>query len=738
MPTVLLLAYLALCAAEAWAQRPAGYTQPSACATCHAAISKTYSKTPMAQSFGAVGLATSFPELQHGGFQHDASNQFFSLANREGSTFLRRQQPGFNGSASNVVEKKIDYWFGSGNHARSYLSRSVSNDLIELPITWYSEKGGYWAMSPAYDVPQHAGFSRKITYRCMFCHNAYPDLPAGADRWENATRWPEQLPSGIDCQRCHGPGQNHVDVARLGRSPAIVRDAIVNPTRLDARRQMEICLQCHLETTNLPLPGVLLRRGRQVFSYRPGEPLEQYALFFDHAPGTGHENKFEFAGAPYQLLKSRCFLESRGKLTCSTCHNPHRQGTAGGYNRICQNCHSTLTETHSEQQDCVSCHMPKRRPSDAVHVAITNHQIKRRTNPEASGPLVENNGSNTPPYRGKVVLYYPEFLEDDQTRDLYLAVAQVANQANLREGIASLERAIAKWKPAESPFYVDLAAAYQNAGNPKQAVELYRQAIARDPANWAAYFGLGSTLGQFGEDALRRALSLAPWNNEIPKSLASLLIDAGKLPDAVAILRAAVQSDPDSGELQNNLGLALLRTGDSAAAQLFLREAVRLRPEISSIRINLATLLARNREWPQARHEFEQAIRFDSSPAEAQSAYATALVAQNDLSAARAHFETALTLKPALWNTHNNLGTLLERMGDPAGAIREYQAALAIHPDFAMAHYNLGIALTAANRSAEAKQHLETALRLAEKSEDPKLSKSAAEALRKANHPGKK
>ena len=41
------------------------------------------------------------------------------------------------------------------------------------------EKGGYWAMNPGYDRPDHEGFRRPISYDCMFCHNAYPKIPAG-------------------------------------------------------------------------------------------------------------------------------------------------------------------------------------------------------------------------------------------------------------------------------------------------------------------------------------------------------------------------------------------------------------------------------------------------------------------------------------------------------------------------------------------------------------------------------
>ena len=37
-------------------------------------------------------------------------------------------------------------------------------------------------MNPGYDRPDHDGFRRKIAYDCMFCHNAYPQIPAGHDQ----------------------------------------------------------------------------------------------------------------------------------------------------------------------------------------------------------------------------------------------------------------------------------------------------------------------------------------------------------------------------------------------------------------------------------------------------------------------------------------------------------------------------------------------------------------------------
>src|SRR5262249_41092 len=185
-------------------------------------------------------------------------------------------------------------------HARTYLHRTAEDQLFELPVAWYSEDGGYWAMNPGYDFPNHYDFSRKITQECVFCHNAYPEIVPGSDRFGSESRFSGRLAEGIDCQRCHGPGLRHIQAASRGNKQAI-REAIVNPAQLPAERQIELCLQCHLETTSTRLPHSILRFDRGAFSYRPGQPLSDYVLHFDQAPGTGWADKFEIAHQAYRL-----------------------------------------------------------------------------------------------------------------------------------------------------------------------------------------------------------------------------------------------------------------------------------------------------------------------------------------------------------------------------------------------------------------------------------------------------
>jgi predicted CXXCH cytochrome family protein len=670
----------------------------------------------MARSFASAPATASIPPIPGGAFQHEPSQEFFALSQFAGKPALKRYQTGFDGAVSNTLEATLDYRFGSGNHAVSYLHRTAAGELVELPLTWYPESGGYWAMSPGFDRPEHSGFGRKVTYRCMFCHNAYPALEAGVDSEEAATRFPARLPEGIDCQRCHGPGQEHVAAAERGAAPEAIRRAIVNPARLAPARQLEVCLQCHLETTSLSLPSELMRYGRGVFSYRPGEPLEDYQLYFDHAPGTGYDDKFELVSAPYRLSKSACFRLSNGALTCTTCHNPHDiprgQAAVEHYAQVCESCHQdaiarlVVAGRHPAAPDCASCHMPKRRPADAIHTVITDHYIRR---PEAAtlGPLVERHDGNTPPYRGEVVAYGPR-------DEMYVAVAQVRNQANLGAGLRRLEAVIAKAPPLRGEPYAALGDAYRDSGRLDLAVAAYEKACALTPT-WSHFLAFGRALSSAGQgnralEVLNRARSLAPQEAAIPGAIAALDYRQEELPAALFNLRAALALDPDSVDTLNNLGTVSLRLDRAAEAEGYLRETIRLRPEIAPPHVNLADLLARRGDFAEAKYHFEAALRIDASNAAAHATYAGALVSMGSLAPARAQYEAALRLNPDLPEARNNLGSLLLQSGDAAGAIREYRLALAAHPEDATTHYNLALAQAKLGNLADAEASLRSAI----------------------------
>ena len=120
-------------------------------------------------------------------------------------------------------------------------------------------------------------------------------------------------------------------------------------------------------------------------------------VHFDHPPNTGHDDKFEIVGAAYRLRQSPCYLESKGRLTCTTCHDPHKivrgAPAVARQRQVCQQCHASA---HHPESDCATCHMPKRRTEDAVQVIMTDHRIQRhKPKGDLLAPLHE-----TDTYRG--------------------------------------------------------------------------------------------------------------------------------------------------------------------------------------------------------------------------------------------------------------------------------------------------------------------------------------------------
>lgn len=692
----------------------AGYLEPDVCGQCHSEIAASYAKTGMARSFGRVRAGVEFAE---GSYRHAVSEQEFTMRIREGRPVFTRRASG-----AGALEREASYWFGSGNHARAWLQETAGGRLLLMPVTWYALGG--WAMSPGYDRADHAGFSRRVNARCLFCHAGYPQIEAGADDWDGAARFPGKIPEGIDCQRCHGPGRAHVAAARSQAALATVRAGIVNPARLTRERKEEVCLQCHLETTTLRLPSSILRAGRAVFSYRPGEPMGEYQMYFDHAKGLGREEKFEFVSEAYRMRQSKCYTESRGALTCTSCHNPHDipRGAEAveRYAEACLQCHServaelTKVGRHTTERSCAACHMPKRRPSDAMHVRVADHRIVRRAVQTAEADSAEHNDSNTPAYRGAVALYYPEVVPDTREAAFALAVAQVRHQSNLGEGIASLERLLQAEPRADAEFYFELGEALRAAGDIGKAVGYLEQAVVRGGLRWRHWYALGLAQARNGKmdrarEAFARGERLAPGEATIPHELGEALSRSGDTAGAVAAFQRAIAADAGYGEAYSNLGAALLRMGRAAEAEAALRRAVLLRPELVGIRVNLASVLLRQGKFAEAESGLEVVVRLYPKSAEGRAAYGAALAAAGKKREALAHFEEALRLQPAMAVTQKNAGMVLAELGRAPEAEARLREALRLAPEFADAHWELGRMLHSAGRTKEARPHLEKA-----------------------------
>ena len=545
-----------------------GYVEDKTCATCHRAVWDSYQEVGMARSFFRPSRERAIEDFTHAAFTHEESGDRYTLSWRGDALWFTREQLDGAGKPLLALELQVEWILGSGHHARTYLYRS-GNELYQLPIAWYSATAS-WGMAPGYDRADHSGMLRQVRRECIVCHNAYPDVPVGSDHYPAAPTLPVDLPQGTGCQRCHGPGAAH---SALALDPAAkieaVRASIVDPAKLAPSLRDDVCNQCHLQPT-VALPGVR-RFGVGDYAYRPGTPLSEHMVQIQGLDASGEDGgRFEINQHAVRLRSSRCAASN--KLACITCHDPHRRLAPAEkvehFRRACLTCHTETSCTrHSAKDasrfaydpadaanDCASCHMPKRRPDDVVHVVVTDHRIQRHPPDDLLAARAERD-----PVLTGAALLEPATLSSETERELYRmdALARVMPGKEVFERLAT-HLAAAPVQPREARFDLALVALQQRRFADAETV-LRALDSGTDPAT----------------DGLARE-----W-------LAVAQALRGDTDAAIATLRKALTGPVERAESRYNLGRWLLLQGDAAGARAELARAVELRPNLAAAWLRL-------------------------------------------------------------------------------------------------------------------------------------------------------
>ncbi len=262
-----------------------------------------------------------------------------------------------------VEQSLLEYAFGSGKHALTFVAvadktpRKTSG--LEHRLTHFHAQnrlGVTPGQVPGSDVPASSIVATGRTLddehmrKCFSCHSTVM-----SDRGDDCLD-PATLKMAIGCERCHGPGKDHIESARSDAMSLAMR---FGPGRATAVEEIRLCGECHRLPEMAP-PG----------SLRPDNP--ELARF-----------------QPVGLLMSRCFQGSRNSLRCTTCHNPHGPPSTDTvrYEATCLSCHSgkdSKSCSVNPKDGCISCHMP--RVDAGQGVMFTDHWIRPRR--EAGRPLI--------------------------------------------------------------------------------------------------------------------------------------------------------------------------------------------------------------------------------------------------------------------------------------------------------------------------------------------------------------
>jgi len=488
--------------------------------------------------------------------------------------------------------EKVDYIVGSGHQTRSYIANR-NGFLYEFPITWYVKKQ-IWDISPGYENGNNTRFDRPIGLECIQCHNGNSELEKGA------LYQYKSVALGIDCEKCHGKGSEHVKLMQSGKK--VKDNAIINPAKLPLDKQIDVCQQCHLQGTNV-------YHASQ--SFEPGKSLHEYYAVF--LPEYNDKNAFGIASHAERLKRSACFIQSKGAMTCITCHNPH-QVQQKNYNDACQKCHtskSTVCKASEQIQksknfDCSGCHLPKSGTSDIPHVSFTDHYIRKPLSEtqkkrqkefiglvcftenkpkdvdkaiawlnyyekvEAKSAYLDSAAKflNLLPYKEKIRYFF--FRKDyltllsvaqketptDAWTHYYIAEAYFA-QNNIHKAISHFEQSH-QMMPRHIDFVIKLGNAYLKNQQYDKAIKVFKEVLTLD----YKYPGINNNLGfaytlqsqyELAEQFFLKELSLHPDNINALGNISSLYVQQGKKIEAKKYLIRLLQLQPQNSDAKELL-----------------------------------------------------------------------------------------------------------------------------------------------------------------------------------------
>jgi cbb3-type cytochrome oxidase subunit 3 len=183
------------------------YVGMETCRTCHADIHETFIHTGMGRSFDKANRAKSDAIFDKHAIVYDAQNDFYYNPFFENDELFIKEFRLANGDTTHSRTEKISYIIGSGQHTNSHLL-DINGYVHQAPITFYTQTKK-WDLAPGFEQ-KNERFSRIISTECLTCHNHLPKHVKGSENKYT------KMPTGIECERCHGPGSIHVREKKAG------------------------------------------------------------------------------------------------------------------------------------------------------------------------------------------------------------------------------------------------------------------------------------------------------------------------------------------------------------------------------------------------------------------------------------------------------------------------------------------------------------------------------------------
>jgi tetratricopeptide (TPR) repeat protein len=248
-------------------------------------------------------------------------------------------------------------------------------------------------------------------------------------------------------------------------------------------------------------------------------------------------------------------------------------------------------------------------------------------------------------------------------------------------------RAFLKDHPSNPEPYAHLGLLEARQEHYKEAVPLYRKALAMNPAMPGLRMNLGLALFKGGE--LKQAiLEFKP------------------------LLKNQPPSSPEGQRLNTLVGMAHYELGEYAAAAPYLKQAAAHDAQNLPLRLALAHSCLWSKQYQCVLDTYHEILMLNAESAEADMLAGEALDEMKDTPGAIQQFRAAVKTNPREPDAHYGLGYLLWIQKQYPEAASEFQAELDNNPDHVQALTYLGDTQIRLKHTEEARPLLEKALRL--------------------------
>jgi tetratricopeptide (TPR) repeat protein len=597
------------------------------CMSCHDGKHKTFVHTGMGMSFDSATKKKSAAKFEKHTAIYDKYTNFWYSPSWHGENLVITE---YRLSGADTIfrrTEKVDYIIGSGQHTNSHIF-NTNGYLHQMPMTFYTQKGK-WDLPPGFENGANTRFSRKIGLECMSCHNALPQFEMGSEnKFTN-------VPNGITCERCHGPGEIHVKQKLAGLivdTSKYIDYTIVNPGKLPADLQFDVCQRCHLQG------NAVLKDGKSFFSFKPGMKLSDVMTVF-LPKYENADDEFIMASHADRLKQSKCFINTsannetsnsslkpyKNKFTCVTCHNPHvsvKETNTAKFNTACANCHTQNTckekpETlKAKQNNCVSCHMPKSGSVDIPHVTVTDHYIRVHKTKNEVNELKKFIGlfainEKTPSDKTKAIAYIQQY-EKFEYKPYYLDSAKKYLPDNTADDVKN------NFQPLVHYYFVKR--------NYKRITEMVNIIDAEtiiktmllnktwDNAHaWCSYRIAESF---YNQNNLTQAIlfyknadELAPFILEFKNNYARTILENGKIDEAKTIFEKIIAENNKFAPAYNNLGYVWLLKADVKMGEQLIDKSLLLDPDYELALINKAQVYILQNNFSKAKTQLQLVLK---------------------------------------------------------------------------------------------------------------------------------